>query len=67
MAMTLRLTPDDEQLLAQLAEQDGISRQEATVRAIRESAARRGHQQAVSGLSASARERYADLLDRLGR
>lgn len=67
MAMTLRLTPDDERLLAQLAEQDGISRQEATVRAIREQAARRGQQQAVSELSASARQRYADLLDRLGR
>lgn len=67
MAMTLRLTPDDKRLLAQLAEQDGISRQEATVRAIREQAARRGHQQAVSELSASARQRYADLLDRLGR
>ena len=67
MAMTLRLTPDDERLLAQLAEQDGISRQEATVRAIREQAARRGHQEAVSELSASARQRYADLLDRLGR
>jgi len=67
MAMTLRLTDTDEKILADLAEQEGISRQEATVRAIREAAARRGHQQAVQALSVRGRERYADLLDRLGR
>ncbi|MBD2763288.1 CopG family transcriptional regulator [Kocuria sp. cx-116] len=67
MAMTLRLTPEDENLLAELAAQEGVSRQEATVRAIRETAARRGHESAVKELSAAARERYADLLDRLGR
>ncbi|SDS00995.1 CopG family transcriptional regulator [Agrococcus carbonis] len=67
MAMTLRLTPDDERMLAELAEADGVSRQEATVRAIREAAARRGHERAVRELSASARHRYADLLERLGR
>lgn len=65
--MTLRLTAEDERILAALAEQDGISRQEATVRAIREVAARRGHENAVRASSARARERYADLLDRLGR
>ena len=67
MAMTLRLTPDDEAALQLLAETQGISRQEATVRAIREAAARRGHQQAVRELSAQGRARYSDLLDRLGR
>lgn len=40
MAMTLRLSPEDEQLLAQLAEEDGVSKQEATIRAIHETAAR---------------------------
>ena len=35
MAMTLRLNEDDEKVLAELAQRDGISRQEATVRAIR--------------------------------
>jgi hypothetical protein len=38
MAMTLRLNPDDEQALALLAEADGVSKQEATVRAIHEAA-----------------------------
>lgn len=67
MAMTLRLTPDDERILGELADAEGVSRQEATVRAIREAAARRGHERAVQELSASARVRYAELLDRLGR
>lgn len=67
MAMTLRLTPDDEQALALLAEADGVSKQEATVRAIHEAVARRVRRDKVATLSASARDRYADLLDRLGR
>jgi len=67
MAMTLRLTPEDERLLAALAEAEGVSRHEATLRAIREAAARHGHEAKVAELSARARERYADVLDRLGR
>ena len=66
MAMTLRLSADDERALADLARLDGISRQEATVRAIREAAARRGHEAAVRDASARARSRYADVLRRLG-
>jgi len=67
MAMTLRLTPDDEQALALLAEADGVSKQEATVRAIHEAASRRLRQDKIRTLSAGARQRYADLLDRLGQ
>ncbi|MCE1178261.1 MAG: CopG family transcriptional regulator [Micrococcales bacterium] len=67
MAMTLRLTPDDERALQLLAEAEGVSRQEATVRAIREAAGRRVRADRVEVLSARARERYADLLDRLGQ
>src|SRR6476659_8464596 len=40
MAMTLRLTPEDEQLLTALAQAEGVSRHEATLRAIREAASR---------------------------
>lgn len=65
--MTLRLSPEDENILAELAAQEGVSRQEATVRAIRETAACRGHESAVKELSAAARKRYADLLHRLGQ
>ena len=65
--MTLRLTADDERLLAVLAEAEGVSRHEATLRAIREAAARHGHEAKVADLSARVRERFADVLDRLGR
>jgi predicted transcriptional regulator len=67
MAMTLRLTDEDEQALTLLAEAQGISKQEATVRAIRDAAARRVHEDRVRELSAQARDRYAEVLERLGR
>ena len=67
MAMTLRLEPEDEKALTLLAEAEGVSKQEATVRAIREAAARRVREDKVRRLSAAARDRYADLLDRLGQ
>ncbi|AOP52070.1 MAG: CopG family transcriptional regulator [Brevibacterium aurantiacum] len=67
MAMTLRLDKDDEQLLARLAEQDGVSRQAAVINAIHEVAERRGHEAQVGEASKRARERYGDLLDRLGK
>lgn len=67
MAMTLRLTPEDEQILAQLAADEGISRQEATIRAIHEVAERRGHERKVAKASRRARIRYAEVLDRLGK
>lgn len=67
MAMTLRLSEHDEQLLAALAEAEGVSKHEATVRAIRAAADRRVHRAKVRQASTAQRERYADLLDRLGR
>lgn len=51
MAMILRLSPDDEVALALLAETEGISKQEATVRAIHEAAERHGHSAAVESAS----------------
>ena len=65
--MTLRLEPEDETALTLLAEAEGVSKQEATVRAIREAAARRVREDKVRRRSAAARDRYADLLDRLGQ
>ena len=67
MAMTLRLSPDDDRLLAALAEAEGVSKHEAAVRAIRDAGERRLHRQQVRQASAAHREKYADLLDRLGR
>lgn len=66
MAMTLRLNKDDEQLLTELAEEEGISRQALTIRAIHEMAERRGHAAKVDQASERARERYSKLLKRLG-
>jgi hypothetical protein len=40
MAMPLRLAPEDEQALTLLAEAEGVSKQEATARAIHEAASR---------------------------
>ena len=67
MAMTLRLTEEDERVLGELAAAQGVSRQEATVRAIHEAAAARSHEESVREVSARARARYADLLERLGK
>lgn len=65
--MTLRLTEDQDRALEALAQSQGVSKQEAAVRAITHVAARHVHDRRVESLSAAARERYADLLDRLGR
>lgn len=65
--MTLRLNDDDERLLTSLAEAEGVSKHEATLRAIRCAAERRSHRDQVRLASVDNRERYADLLDRLGR
>lgn len=67
MAMTLRLNDEDERLLAALAEAEGVSKHEATLRAIRAAAERRLHRAQVRRASVDNRERYADLLERLGR
>lgn len=67
MAVTLWLNPDDEQALALLAAAEGVSKPEAAVRAIREAASRKLRQDKIRSVSADAQERYAGLLDRLGR
>lgn len=65
--MTLRLTEEQERALELLAESEGVSKHEATVRAIAEAAARRTRDERVRELSRDGRERYADLLDRLAQ
>ncbi|OQO92421.1 hypothetical protein [Saccharomonospora piscinae] len=67
MAMTLRLTEEQERALALLAESEGVSKQEAAVRAITEAAARRVRDERVRALSREGRDRYAGLLDRLAQ
>ena len=67
MAMTLRLTEEQDRALTLLAEADGVSKQEAACRAIVDAAARRTHDARIRELSAQGRTRYSDLLDRLSR
>ena len=67
MAMTLRLTDEQERALTLLAEAQGVSKQEATGRAIQDAAARHVTAERIADLSAIGRQRYAALLDRLAQ
>jgi predicted transcriptional regulator len=67
MAMTLRLTYDQDKALTALAEAQQISKQEAAVRAIEEQAARLGVAGDVRDWVDHALVRYEALLDRLAQ
>jgi uncharacterized protein (DUF1778 family) len=67
VAMTLRLTEEQERALAMLAAVEGVSKHEAAVRAIIDAASRRVRDDRVSALSREGRVRYAALLDRLAQ
>lgn len=67
MAMTLRLTDEQEAHLTALSEREGVSKQQAVVLAIDEAYSRRAHQQEVNAAFEYAITRYADVLDRLGK
>lgn len=64
--MTLRLPEDVDRALELLARDLGVSKHEATVRAIKDAAERRGRQREISELSAEGMARYEALLKRLG-
>lgn len=65
--MTLRLSDEQDRAFEALARAGGIRKQEAAARAIADAAARRGHEDQVRAMSSAARERYGNLLERLGR
>jgi hypothetical protein len=67
MAMTLRLTTDEQQALRERAEAEGISMQEAARRAVREFVIRGNHRDRVSRAAARVMAAHAEALDRLGR
>ena len=67
MAMTLRLSEDEQEALRELAGAEGISMQEAARRAVRDYVARSEHRARVSGAAARVAEAHADALERLGR
>ena len=67
MAMTLRLSDEQDAALTLLSEALGVSKQEATVRAITDAAARHVRSEEVADLSLTGTERYAALLNRLAQ
>lgn len=66
MAMTLRLTDEEQIALKERAEREGISMQEAARRAVREYVARADHRDRVSAAAELITGRHADALRRLG-
>lgn len=67
MAMTLRLTDEQDAALTRLANAQGISKNEAATRAIDEKAARISREEEVRRLTREAVEQYGPLLDRLAQ
>jgi predicted transcriptional regulator len=67
MAMTLRLTDDEQEALRERARAEGISMQEAARRAVRDYVTRGEHRQRVSAAARRVMDAHADALDRLGR
>ena len=67
MAMTLRLTEDEQKALRERAEVEGISMQDAARRAVRDYIARGAHGERVSAAARRVLVAHADALDRLGR
>jgi hypothetical protein len=66
MAMTLRLTDNEQAALRERADAEGISMQEAARRAVREFVARGQHRDRVSAAAALIMDVQADALRRLG-
>lgn len=66
VAMTLRLTDDEQEALRRRAALDGTSMQEAARRAVREYVVRSEHRDRVATAADLIVERHADALQRLG-
>lgn len=66
MAFTLRTDAELDAALAELAESEGVSRQEVVRRAVLEMHRRAQHADRVAAASQASRERWGDVLDRLG-
>lgn len=66
MAMTLRLTDEEQDALRRRAALEGMSMQEAARRAVREYVARADHRDRVASAAELIMERHAEALRRLG-
>ena len=67
MAMTLRLTDDEQQVLKERADAEGVSMQDAARRAVREYVERGAHVSRVIEAAKQVIATHGDALDRLGR
>jgi hypothetical protein len=67
MAMTLRLTDDEQTALRERADAEGISMQEAARRAVREYIAHGQHRDRVSAAARRVMDAHAEAIERLGR
>lgn len=67
MAMTLRLTPEQDATLAQIAAVDGVSKHEAAVRAIEDAASRRQQRTLVDLYTSEILVEDVALLERLAK
>jgi predicted transcriptional regulator len=67
MAMTLRLTDEEQLALQTRAEREGISMQEAARRAVRDYVARGQHRDRVSAAAERVLEVHGEAIERLGR
>ncbi len=67
MAMTLRLTDDEQRDLKARAAAEGVSMQDVARRAIREHLALSDHRDRVAEAAAKIVQAHADALERLGR
>ena len=67
MAMTLRLTEDEQAALRERAGSEGISMQEAARKAVREYIGRGKHQDRVSAAARRVIAVHAEALERLGQ
>jgi hypothetical protein len=67
MAMTLRLSPDEQEALRDRAAAEGISMQDAARRAVREFVARGAHLERVSAAARLILDVHADAIERLGQ
>lgn len=67
MAMNLRLDDEQDRVLTALAEAEGVSKNEAAIRAIMDRAARLTREARVREATDEVIERYGPLLDRLAQ
>jgi plasmid stability protein len=67
MAMTLRLSEDEQGALRDRAAAEGISMQDAARRAIRDYVARSEHRSRVAAAAELISDVHADAIERLGR